>query len=287
MQIIETPLQMQQLSRSWCCGSHEIGLLPTMGALHAGHLALARRARAENERFVASIFVNPTQFGSHEDLSRYPRPFERDCALLQEAGCDAVFAPSPAAMYGSGEHTAHETHTIVEVARLGDIWEGVTRPGHLRGVATVCAKLFNIVSPQRAYFGEKDYQQLRVIEQMVHDLNFPLQIVPCATVREDDGLALSSRNAYLSEDERPRASVLFRAMQCGIERAQNGERDVRRLGEAMEEVLRSEPEVAVQYLTVVDARTLEPLVELDGRPARILIAARVGQTRLIDNVAIS
>lgn len=286
MQIMESPQEMQQLSSGWKCEGQSIGFVPTMGALHDGHLALAKRARAENSRLVASIFVNPLQFGGNEDLSQYPRPFESDCESLRGVGCDAIFAPSAETMYGTGTHeeALHLPHTYVEVAMLGEIWEGVVRPGHLRGVATVVTKLFNIVLPLRAYFGEKDFQQLRVIQQLVRDLNFPIDIVPVETVREADGLALSSRNAYLDAEERAAARVLSRALSEGVARAQSGESDVTELGAQMQKILDTQPQVHVQYLTVVDAETLESLAHLDGRPARILIAARVGETRLIDNM---
>ena len=215
MQIIRDIEEMQDLARERRVNS-SIGLVPTMGALHAGHAKLVERARAENDLLVASIFVNPLQFGPSEDLERYPRPFERDCEQLEAAGCDFVFAPDTNAMYGeeSGNHAAG--HTVVEVLKLGDLWEGAVRPGHLRGVATVVCKLFNIVTPTRAYFGEKDFQQLRVIQVMVRDLNFAIEIVPVPTVREADGLALSSRNAYLSPDERIAAPALYRALQHGV-----------------------------------------------------------------------
>lgn len=291
MQIIESPQEMQSLSARWKCEGQSIGFVPTMGALHEGHLELCRRARAEHGRFIASIFVNPLQFGPNEDLQKYPRPFERDCHLLHAAGCDALFAPPKDAMYGkvditNGHGAPGVPHTFVEVAVLGDVWEGVTRPGHMRGVATVVAKLFNIVTPTASYFGEKDYQQLRLIEQMVRDLNFPLQIVPVPTVREADGLALSSRNAYLSADERKAATVLHRAMCKAKDLTSQGERDVAALGRAMQEICDSEPLVSVQYITLVDPENLAPLHTIE-KPARILVAAHVGKTRLIDNMEIS
>ena len=291
MQIIENPQEMQALAAQWRCAGYSIGFVPTMGALHEGHLSLARAARAENTKFAASIFVNPLQFGPSEDLDKYPKTFDHDCELLTDAGCDVVFAPNVAAMYGQ-EALAHDPHnhaphTYVEVTKLGDVWEGVIRPGHLRGVATVVTKLFNIVLPDRAYFGEKDYQQLKVIEQMVRDLNFPIQIAPMPTVREPDGLALSSRNSYLSPEEREAAATLYKALTTGADMARSGERDIASLGAAMEKVCDSHPLVKVQYITIVDAQTLAPLEKLDGAPARILIAARVGATRLIDNLALS
>jgi pantoate--beta-alanine ligase len=299
MQIIESPHEMQTLTKNWGCGGLQIGFVPTMGALHEGHLALARRARAECDKFVASVFVNPTQFAPHEDLGRYPRPFERDCKLLQEAGCDVIFTPTPRDIYGdefagdkassSSAHSStqfHSAHSFVEVSRLGEVWEGTVRPGHLRGVATVVAILFNIVRPSRAYFGEKDYQQLKVVQRLVHDLHFGIEIVPCETVREADGLAMSSRNAYLAPDEREAATALYEALRTGAQMARDGERDVAKLGVAMQQICDAHPLVALQYIAAVDAETLASLGQLDGRPARILIAARVGSTRLIDNIAI-
>ena len=287
MEILTQPDEMQRLSCHWRCAGHSIGFVPTMGALHAGHLELCRRAREENERFVASIFVNPKQFGPGEDLEKYPRPFERDCDLLREAGCDAIFAPDVAAMYGASPENREKGYGCwVEVSPLDEMWEGVTRPGHIRGMATVVAKLFNITHPQRAYFGEKDYQQLRVVETMVRDLNFDLQIVPVATLREDDGLAMSSRNAYLSSDERAAAATLYRALQIGAQLAQRGERDVSKLGELIGDVLGCEPLLRPQYVAVVDAQTLHSLETLGDEPACLIAAVFVGKTRLIDNIAI-
>ena len=281
MQIITLPAAMQQLGATWNCASQSLGFVPTMGALHAGHLELCRRARAENDRFVASIFINPKQFGPSEDLAKYPRAFERDCQLLREAGCDAVFAPDAEAMYGKPGAAGHGTW--VDVAPLDEMWEGVTRPGHVRGVATVVAKLFNIARPTRAYFGEKDYQQLRVVQQMVRDLNFALEIVPVPTLREADGLALSSRNAYLSDDERAGAAAIYRALQTGADKAARGERDATVIGQAVSDVLAGQPLLRPQYVAVVDDQTLQPLRQLDGA-ARLIAAVFAGKTRLIDNV---
>ncbi|HEX8234755.1 MAG TPA: pantoate--beta-alanine ligase [Abditibacteriaceae bacterium] len=295
MQIIQSPQEMQALSKNWGCGGLQIGFVPTMGALHEGHLALARRARSECDKFVASIFVNPTQFAPHEDLGRYPRPFEHDCEALREAGCDVIFAPTPRDIYGDefaqGKASPasthfHSAHTYVEVSRLGEVWEGTVRPGHLRGVATVVSILFNIVRPSRAYFGEKDYQQLKVVQRLVRDLHFGIEIVPCDTVREPDGLAMSSRNAYLAPDEREAACALYQALRTGAQMAHDGEHDVAKLGVAMQQICEAHPLVSLQYIAAVDAETLASLGQLDGRAARILIAARVGSTRLIDNIAI-
>ena len=287
MKIITRPAEMQQLTCSWGCSSQSIGFVPTMGALHAGHLELCRRARAENDRFVASVFVNPKQFGPHEDLSNYPRPFERDCELLREAGCDAVFAPDVTAMYGDGAARRDKGYGCwVEVSPLDEMWEGVTRPGHIRGMATVVAKLFNITHPQRAYFGEKDFQQLRVVELMVRDLNFDLEIMPVPTAREADGLALSSRNAYLAPAERAAAPTLYRALQAGAQLAARGERDATKIGQAIGAILETEPLLRPQYVAIVDAQTLHSLQTLGDETARLIAAVFVGKTRLIDNIAI-
>ena len=278
------PEEMRKLSRGWSWEGVSTGFVPTMGALHDGHLALARAAREENERFIASIFVNPTQFENPEDFTRYARPFERDLELLRDAGCDAVFAPSIEAMYGSGESGAGgPNQTFVEVEKLGDAFEGEARPGHFRGVATVVAKLFGILRPDRAYFGEKDYQQLKIIEQMVRDLFLDVEVVPCPTVREADGLAMSSRNVRLSHKEREAALALWRALRVGVALVERGERDAARISAGMRSVCEAEPLVEVKYVTVVDAETLEPLSVLDGSPARALVSADVGGTHLIDN----
>jgi len=287
MQVLDTPQTMRSLSESWRREGQLVGFVPTMGALHEGHLSLVHAAREECDRIVASIFVNPLQFQAREDLEKYERPFDRDSRLLREVGCDALFAPPVEAMYDvrtSGEDRCAQT--FVEVKEIGEILEGAVRPGHFRGVATIVAKLFNVVSPQRAYFGEKDYQQLKVIEQMVRDLFFDVEIVPGPTVREEDGLAMSSRNARLASDEREAAAVLSRALREGAALAKGGERDAAKLVEAMQTLCEAQPLVDVQYVAVVDAETLEPLTELDGRPARALIAASISGTHLIDNMAL-
>lgn len=260
-----------------------IGLVPTMGALHEGHVALIRRAEAECDRTVVSIFVNPTQFGPGEDYERYPRDLARDSALCQEEGVEALFVPSVEEMYppvpGCPEGTCL---TSVHVRGLTDRYEGEFRPGHFAGVATVCAKLFQIVQPDRAYFGQKDYQQLLVVQRMVTDLNMPLTIVPVPTVRDADGLALSSRNVYLDAEARRRALVLPRALSEAVRLYEAGERDAETLRQAMRAVLATEP-VTVDYADIADAATLEPLRTIEAG-AVALAAIRVGDTRLIDNM---
>ncbi|WP_448594363.1 pantoate--beta-alanine ligase [Thermoflexus hugenholtzii] len=253
------------------------GFAPTMGYLHEGHLSLVRRARAENDRVAVSIFVNPTQFGPHEDYARYPRDLERDLRLLEPLGVDLVFVPSVEEMYPPG----FQTWVIVE--EVSRPLEGASRPGHFRGVATVVAKLFNILQPDRAYFGQKDAQQTVVIRRMVQDLNIPVEIVICPTVREPDGLAMSSRNTYLSPEERRAATVLFRALQAAKARYEAGERDAEGLREAMREVIRAEPLARIDYVSVAHPETLQELERVEG-PALLSLAVYIGTTRLIDNL---
>lgn len=254
-----------------------VGLAPTMGYLHAGHLALAQRARVECASVVATIFVNPTQFGPSEDLASYPRDLERDKALLEAAGVDLVFIPEAAEIYPPG------FQTYVQVEQLSQLLEGARRPGHFKGVATVVAKLFNLVQPQRAYFGQKDAQQVRVIQQMVEDLNFPLEIVVCATVREPDGLAMSSRNSYLTPAQRAAAPVLFRSLQAVEEAYRAGQRDAEGLRRRALENLAAEPLAEVDYVSIADARTLVEVDHVDG-PVLVSMAVRIGRARLIDNI---
>lgn len=256
-----------------------VGLVPTMGYLHDGHLSLITRARKECHTVVVSIFVNPTQFGPHEDFERYPRDVPRDLGLCEEAGADIVFTPSVEEVYPHGHAT------FVEVSGLQDLWEGASRPGHLRGVATVVAVLLRLVGPQRAYFGEKDYQQLQIVRRMVCDLCLDVEIVPCPTVREPDGLAMSSRNAYLNAGTRSRAVALWEALRAAQQRLRAGERRAAALCAAMEDVVRSCEGVELDYATVVDPTTLAPLERVTGE-ARALIAARVGGVRLIDNLGL-
>jgi pantoate--beta-alanine ligase len=283
--MLETPKDMRALSETWRGSGQEIGFIPTMGALHEGHLSLVRRAQEESDRVVASIFVNPTQFGANEDFDTYPRQLERDRERLEEVGCDALFVPSVEAMYGTrSPNVDSEERTLVEVGRIGQLWEGLERPGHFRGVATVVAMLFHAVVPHRAYFGEKDYQQLKVVQRMTSDLLFGIEIMGCPTVRGSDGLAMSSRNAYLSEEEHEAATTLYQALTAAAELARQGERDASVLERKMQGICDAEALVEPQYAAVVNAETLTPLERLDERPARAMVAAHVGTTHLIDNL---
>jgi pantoate--beta-alanine ligase len=257
-----------------------VGLVPTMGALHEGHLSLVRVAKKHCDAVVVSIFVNPTQFGPTEDLAKYPRQMERDRSLLEEEGVDILFAPTVEEIYESG------SITWVLVEGLSEKLDGRSRPGHFRGVATVVAKLFNIIEPQVAFFGQKDAAQLAVIRRMVRDLNFPVEIIAGAIVREPDGLAMSSRNAYLAPEERGRALVLQRSLRRAEAEFQSGQRIAAKLISAALEVLASEPQVAVDYLEVVNPDTLEP-VERITQPTLMAVAGYVGNTRLIDNVVLN
>lgn len=254
-----------------------LGLAPTMGALHRGHLSLVERARAECDHVGVSIFVNPTQFGPNEDLSRYPRDLDRDLELLAGLGVDVVWAPPPEEVYPPG------FQTWVTVEQVSAPLEGKHRPGHFRGVATVVAKLFNAFTPQRAYFGQKDAQQVVVIRQMARDLNFPLEVVVCPTVREADGLALSSRNAYLDPAERQAAAVLYRALARAREAYAAGERDADVLRAIMSSTLATEPLAREEYVSAADPETLDELERVEGG-ALLSLAVRIGATRLIDNV---
>jgi pantoate--beta-alanine ligase len=253
-----------------------VGLVPTMGALHEGHLSLVRAARAACDHVVATIFVNPTQFAPNEDFSKYPRTFEADCALLDREGVELVFAPSPTEMY------PHGATTRIHVGPIADRLDGASRPGHFLGVATIVAKLFHLVAPDKAFFGQKDAQQVAVLRQMVRDLDFNLELVIGPIVREADGLAMSSRNRYLSPGERKQALVLSRALAKAVEAYERGERDPAKLIDSARTVMATEPAVRMDYLTLVDAATLLPLEE--ASPGALLaIAAWVGTTRLIDN----
>ena len=257
-----------------------IGLVPTMGYLHKGHLSLVQGARKQNDVVTVSIFVNPTQFGPQEDLDRYPRDLEKDRKSCQEAGVDAIFMPTAQEMYPDRFHTWVMLDTVTETLC------GASRPGHFRGVATVVTKLFNIIQPDRAYFGLKDFQQAVVIKQMVKDLNMPLEIVCLPTVREDDGLAISSRNEYLTAADRARATVLYRALQIGKRLIEAGEQDAGIVHKAMTAEIDSEPRAAIDYISVCDPDTLAP-VDTIGSQTLLALAVNLGNTRLIDNVLVT
>lgn len=256
-----------------------VGLVPTMGALHEGHVSLIRAARGRNDYVVVSIFVNPTQFGPKEDLSRYPRPFADDVRLCAANGVDLIYHPPHEEIYPTGYRT------FVEVTGLQDVLEGAARPGHFRGVATVVLKLFNQVRPDRAYFGQKDGQQVRVIQQFVRDLDVPVEVVVCPTAREPDGLALSSRNRYLDAGQRGRSAVLHRALEAGQALYRAGERDPAALERVMRDTIATAADAQVDYAAVVDADSFQPLAVLD-KPALLALAVRFGDTRLIDNVVL-
>jgi pantoate--beta-alanine ligase len=252
------------------------GFVPTMGYLHPGHVSLAERARQECKSVIVSIFVNPTQFGPSEDLAKYPRDLDNDLRLLESVGVDLVWTPAPETMYPPGYAT------WVEVEGLTKPLEGAARPGHFRGVTTVVAKLFNAVQPQRAYFGQKDAQQAAVIRKMTRDLDFPIEIVVCPTVREADGLAMSSRNSYLSPEERQAATILFRSLTAAKEAYARGERDAEELRNIMAATLASEPRAQMQYVSAADYDTLEELQAVTGKTL-LSMAVVIGKTRLIDN----
>jgi pantoate--beta-alanine ligase len=279
MEVIRNPDEMQRWSDSARAEGERLALVPTMGFLHEGHLTLMREGRARAQALVASIFVNPTQFGPNEDFARYPRNFERDCALMETVPVDVVFAPEPAAMY------APDAQTWVEATEVTRGLCGPSRPGHFRGVTTIVAKLFNIVKPHLAVFGEKDFQQLRTIQRMVTDLNFDIDIVPVPIVRESDGLAMSSRNAYLSPEERERALALSLALRAAKDRYRSGACCAEELVYVARRVLKRTPGVEIEYVEAVDATTLSPVSSIE-HPILIAIAARVGKTRLIDNTVL-
>lgn len=255
-----------------------IGLVPTMGALHKGHLSLVRAARAVCDLVLVSIFVNPTQFGPNEDYERYPRTLDADLKLLEQEQVDFVFAPDTAEMFPRGQSA-----TLVEVPHIGDRLDGVSRLGHFRGVATVVTKLFHITMPDMAFFGQKDAAQVAVLRAMVRDLNFPLELVVCPTVREPDGLAMSSRNRYLTPNERTRSLALYRALSEAHDEAHRGITHARELRNTMMRVMKNEPSARIEYVEVVDPDTLLPIEDV-SEGALLAIAAQVGETRLIDNV---
>lgn len=276
MEIIETISAFRQARARF----GRLGLVPTMGYLHAGHLSLVRQARAECGAVAVSIFVNPTQFGPREDLSRYPRDLERDLRLLREENVDLVFVPSVGEIYPQG------FSTFVDIRDVTEMLEGTARPGHFQGVATVVCKLFNIAQPTRAYFGQKDAQQTVVVRKMARDLDMPLEVVVTPTMREPDGLAMSSRNVYLSAEQRRAATALYRALSAAGERYAAGERDAETLRRAMRSVLDAEPLANPEYVSVADALTLRELDHVGATGALCSLAVRFGTTRLIDNIVL-
>jgi pantoate--beta-alanine ligase len=279
METIYTVEWMKQVARQARNEGRVVGLVPTMGALHAGHVSLVRAAQAQCSPVVVSLFVNPRQFGPGEDFQKYPRPIERDRALLEELRVDALFAPTPPEMY------PEDFRTAVHVEGLSEMLEGRSRPGHFRGVATVVLKLLTIVQPHFAYFGRKDAQQARIIRQMARDLNLDSDIVVCPIAREDDGLALSSRNAYLTPEQRRAASVLYRALLEARRSIEAGETDAAHLLARMREVIAGEPQATVDYAAIVDADSFEPVVIL-RRTCLLLLAMFLGGTRLLDNALV-
>jgi pantoate--beta-alanine ligase len=277
MLICKTPAEMHSACKNLCSANKTLGLVPTMGALHDGHLSLIAAARAECDVVVVSIFVNPTQFGPNEDYAAYPRTFAADCEKLESAGVHAVFAPL------ADEMVTPDTTTFVDTGELGSRLDGASRPIHFRGVATIVARLFNIVQPDRAYFGQKDAAQVAVLRRMVRDLNFPVQLTVCPIYREADGLAMSSRNRYLSPEERQRALILSKALAAAQRLAQQGESNAEVLRGAILETFASDPQLRLDYVAVVHPDTLLPLADT-SHGALIAVAAWIGTTRLIDNL---
>jgi pantoate--beta-alanine ligase len=277
MQLISSAAEIIALSKETHRAGTRIGFVPTMGALHQGHLSLVRAARAQSDVVVVSIFVNPAQFGPTEDFAKYPRSLEADSAMLSAEGCDYLFHPSVEEMYPKN------ADTWVTVEALSQKLDGLSRPGHFRGVTTVVSKLFNIVQPDYAFFGQKDAAQVAIVTKMVRDLNFPVHIVVCPIVRESDGLAMSSRNAYLSADQRKQATVLSRSLMRIQALAGQGEKDSAKLIAAAKQVMAEEPSIKLDYLEIVSATTLDPVADISGG-ALVAVAAYVGTTRLIDNL---
>jgi len=280
MKILETIDSTRAATRAARRQGQRVGLVPTMGALHEGHMSLVRAAKQQSDYVAVSLFVNPLQFGPNEDLGKYPRRLERDRDLLEQAGVDLLFAPSEAEMYPG------RAVTFVNVEGLSERLDGQSRPGHFRGVTTVVSKLFHIIEPDRAFFGQKDAAQVAIIRRMVRDLNLPVEIVVCPIVREPDGLAMSSRNAYLDPQRRKQALALSRALRRVEELFRQGERDAAKLEVAGRQVVAEDPAVRLDYLAIVDLNSLEP-VNPAAPGALVAVAAYVGNTRLIDNVILN
>jgi len=281
MEVIRTVSWMKEAARQARAENHLVGLVPTMGALHEGHMTLVRRAKQECSRVFVSVFVNPKQFGPREDLAKYPRSLDSDAAKLEAAGVDLLFAPAPAEIYPPG------FATYIAVEGISEGLEGGSRPGHFRGVATVVAKLFQIAQPNFAYFGRKDAQQARIVTRMTRDLDIDVEPVVCDIVREADGLACSSRNAYLNPEERRAATVLYRGLEAARRQIARGERVALEISEEVRRVLGQEKLARADYVEVVDADTFEPAARLGGRAAYVLLAVFIGGTRLIDNLLVA
>ena len=276
MKVCRTIAEMRETRRQL---PEPVGFVPTMGALHEGHLSLVRQARAENKSVIVSIFVNPTQFGPQEDFNTYPRDLERDLTLLRQEKTDVVFIPEAKEMYPPN------FSSWVVVEKITERLEGAFRPGHFKGVATVVTKLFNITQPTRAYFGQKDAQQALVIKRMVADLNMDLEIIVLPTVREPDGLAMSSRNVYLNPEERQAALILWKSLNLAQQLWAEGERNAERIRSQMFNLIKSEPRAKIEYISIADNETLQELEQLD-RPALVSLAVRIGKARLIDNIVL-
>ena len=279
MRLIRSPRQMSEFSTRLQRQDKRIGVVPTMGALHDGHASLIRAAAAENDVVIVTIFVNPLQFGPNEDFRRYPRTFARDCRLARAAGADVIFAPNVRQLYPPGFQAS------VDIGALAQRFEGALRPGHFQGVATVVTILFELTHPTTAYFGQKDYQQSLIVRRLIEDLHLPLRLRILPTIREADGLAMSSRNAYLSSRERTEATVLYRALRAAKTRLRAGARRAEPVIRDMRRIIHEVPSVRIDYLAIVDANTLTPQRRLHGRIV-VLVAVRVGRTRLIDNLLV-
>ena len=274
MEIITTIENIRSIVNHWKDKGYSIGFVPTMGYLHDGHAALIDQARKDNDKVIVSIFVNPTQFGENEDLNSYPRDINRDKSLCEAHKADIIFAPTSDEMY-------HDRKAFVNIVELSDTLCGISRPIHFKGVCTVITKLFNIIQPTNAYFGEKDAQQLAIIRKMVYDLNFPINIIGVPIVRESDGLAKSSRNTYLSKEERKAATILYKAIQMGKQTIKHGA-SADRIINTMTEIINTEPLAKIDYVSVVDANTMQPVHEITS-PVLVAMAVYIGSTRLIDN----
>ena len=277
MELVTDPKELQSYLDQLRVEGKTIGLVPTMGFLHQGHISLIERAVTENDVIITTIFVNPLQFSANEDLSTYPRNIEKDTELCLNAGTNVLFTPAVEEMF------CDTVLTSISVSNLSSVLEGVSRPTHFSGVATVVSKLFNIVGPCRAYFGEKDWQQLQIIRKMVIDLSYPVEVIGCPIIRDHDGLALSSRNVYLNSEEREIASIIPQALQNAHERIRAGEKNTQPIKEIISEHILSSSQISVDYIEVVNGESLEPVIQVDEE-TRVLIAVRIGTTRLIDNI---